>query len=95
MTEPLEERPIADLLEYFATKGMPLAVHKAPPEPPTKKQLRKLPKSVRHAIESDESTHWADLGHVARHYGSGRSEKDAIRSAARRYRIEQTPEDAS
>jgi len=34
------------------------------------------------------------IGEGARHYGGGRSEEDAIRNAARRYRIEQAPEDA-
>ena len=94
MAKPLEDRPIADILDYFAGKGLPLTVHSSPPDPLSADRLRTLPRSVRRAIESDESSHWADLGTIAHHYGAGRSEDDAIRSAARRYRIEQAPEDA-
>ncbi len=45
-------------------------------------------------MERDTSTHWVDLGDVARRYGRGETEEEAIRSAARRYRIEQAPGDA-
>lgn len=94
MNQLLEHRPIASILAYFETKGLPLTVHTSPPEQPPTEKLRRLPRPVRRAIETDASTHWVALGSVARHYGSGRSEEEAIRSAARRYRVEQAPEDA-
>ncbi len=94
MNRLLEHRPIAAIRAYFETKGLPLTVHASPPKPPSGEQMRRLPRSVRRAIETDTSTHWVALGRVARHYGSGRSEEEAIRSAAKRYRVEEAPEDA-
>ena len=89
----LEERSITSILAYFDARGLPLVVHSSTPEQPTDEAWRRLPRTVRRAIESDTSTHWVDLGDVARHYGRGTSEEEAIRSAARRYRIEQAPGD--
>ena len=93
MTQLFEHRPVETILAYFEAKGLTLTVHTSPPESLSAEELRRLPRSVRRAIDSDASTHWADLGGVARHYGSGSNEEEAIRSAARRYRIEEAPED--
>ncbi len=90
----LENQPLASILAYFEERGLALTVHTSPPLPPSPEEMRRLPRVVRRAIEEDESTHWADLGALARHYGRGGTEEEAIRSAARRYRIEQAPEDA-
>ena len=62
-----------------------------PPEKPSADEMRRLPRVVRRAIEADASTHWADLGRLP-HYGSGGSHDEAVRSAAKRYRIEEAPE---
>lgn len=90
----LEDRDIDDILGYFVAKGVPLTVHTRSPSPPTPDQLRHSSRTVREAMLDDASTHWAALGSVSDHYGGGSSEEDAIRSAARRYRIEQAPPDA-
>lgn len=89
----LERRPLDSILAYFEARDLPLRVHTAPPVPPTREELLRLPREVRHALQADESTHWVDLGEVAHHYGQGRNEEEAIRSAARRFRIEQAPKD--
>lgn len=94
MAPLLEDRPISAIKAYFAAKGVPLTVHTSPPEQPTDDVMRRLPRRVRRALATSDATHWAALGQVSRHYGRGRSEEDAIRSAARRYRVEQAPEDA-
>ena len=94
MNQLLEHRPIEAILAYFETKGMILTVHTIPPEQPSEEKLRRLPRSVRRAMETDTSTHWAALGSIAHHYGRGRTEEEAIRNAARRYRVEQAPDDA-
>jgi hypothetical protein len=75
---PLEDKPIADIEAYFDSKGLTLKVHSSPPDTPSKEQARR--------------SHWADLG-PAPHYGSGDTHDDAIRRAARRYRIAQAPDD--
>ncbi len=90
----LEDRPIAAIQAYFEAKGLPLTVHMSPPDRSSDDEMRRLPRSVRRAVETDTSTHWVALGPMARHYGSGCSEEEAIRSAAKRYRIEEAPEGA-
>ena len=92
MPQLLEDRPIAAIEEYFEAKGLALRVHASPPTTPSDDEMRRMSRELRRAIETDTSTHWADLGPL-RHYGSGHSPDEAIRSAARRYRIEQAPED--
>ena len=92
MTQLFEARPIAVIEAYFEAKGLALRVHTSPPTTPSDDEKRRMPREVRRAIERDTSTHWADLGPL-RHYGSGNSPEEAIRGAARRYRIEQAPED--
>jgi len=92
MTRLLEDRPIAAIEGYFEAKGLVLRVHTSPPKAPSGDEMRRMPRAVRRAIETDTSTHWTDLGPV-RHYGSGHSPDEAIRAAAMRYRIEQAPED--
>lgn len=93
MTQLLEDRPLSEILAYFEARDLTLTVHTSPPEPPSGERIRRLPRAVRRALDTDQSTHWVDLGSVAHHYGRGLTEEDAIRSAARRYRIEQAPED--
>ncbi len=93
MSESLEDRPIAAIKAYFESRGLPLTVHTSKPERPSNDEMR-LHRSVRRAIQNDVSTHWVDLGRTS-HYGSGRSEDEAIRSAAKRYRVEQAPADES
>lgn len=93
MAPLLEDRPIAAIRAYFAAKGMKLTVHMSPPDRPSADLMRRLPRLVRRAIETNTSTHWAALDGISRHYGGGSSDEDAIRNAARRYRIEQAPED--
>lgn len=92
MAQLFEDRPVAAIEAYFEKHDLALRVHTSPPKPPSSGEKRRLPRLVRRAIETDTSTHWAELGGV-RHYGKGHSPDEAIRSAARRYRIEQAPED--
>ncbi len=94
MVEPLEERPIPAIKAFFAAKGFDLVVHTDPPPPPTRDELRRMPREVRRARQKDASMHWVDLGTVWRHYGRGETEEAAIRRAARRYRVEQADPDA-
>lgn len=92
MTQLLEDGPIAAIEGYFEEKRLALRVHTSPPKTPSDEETRRMPRAVRRALETDTSTHWVDLGPLRR-YGSGHSREEAIRSAARRYRIEQAPED--
>jgi hypothetical protein len=55
---------------------------------PRPEEWRRLSREERRARRADRSTHWADLGDRWRWYGSGTSHEDAIRSAARRWRVE-------
>ena len=90
----LEDRAVEDILRYFAEQGLLVTVHTRPPDTPTPDRLRQAPRPVRQRMLSDTATHWAALGSVSDHYGSGSSVEEAIRSAARRYRVEQSPGDA-
>lgn len=92
MTQLLEDMPIAAIEKYFEAKGLRLHVHISPPDTPSQDEIRRMPGELMRAIGTDNSTHWADLGPLRR-YGSGDSRNEAIRSAARRYRIEQAPQD--
>jgi hypothetical protein len=90
----LEKRPIPEIRAFFEARGLVLAVHTTPPRPATSEELRGMSSEVRRARAKDTSTHWADLGPLFRHYARGRSEDDAIRNAAQRYRVEQADPDA-
>ncbi len=92
MAQLFEDWPVAAIEAYFEKHGLALRVHTSPPKPRSSDELRRLPREVRRAIKTDTSTHWVALGRM-RHYGRGRSPDEAIRSAARRYRVEQAPED--
>lgn len=94
MDQLLEHRPLDSILAYFEARDLTLRVHTSPPARPSKEEARRLSREVRRALDTDASTHWVDLGSVAPHYGRGRTAEEAIRSAARRYRVEQAPEDA-
>lgn len=91
MAQLFEDRPVAAIEAYFERHGLALRVHTSPPKPPSRGEERRLPCLVGRSIEIDTSTHWAALGRL-RHYGKGHSPDEAIRSAARRYRVEQAPE---
>ena len=92
MAQLFEDMPVSVIEAYFDKQGLALQVHSFPPEPPSSSEKRRLPRLVRRAVETDTSTHWADLDRM-RHYGKGHSPDEAIRSAAKRYRIEQAPDD--
>jgi len=91
----LEDWPIPNIKEFFAARNIALVVHTDPPAQPSEDELRRMPRSVRRAIEANSSTHWVDLGTVWLYYGSGTSEEAAIRRAAQRYRVEQADPEAS
>jgi len=91
----LEDRPLDAIRAFFEARGIQLVVHRKPRPRYSKQELRRLPRSVRRAIEQDTSTHWVDLGTFWPYFGSGTSDEEAIRRAARRYRIEQADPEAS
>ena len=83
-----EHESADDITRWFQDNGFTVSVHQdqpPSPEPGTLSRglLSKWP---------DESTHWCELRSdeiTVRWYGSGASADDALRSARRRYRIEE------
>ena len=93
MDQFLERRSIDDIREYFESKGLTLTLHTSSPEGTLSDQTQLSPNAERATRVTRPVMYWVSLGDVARHYGRGRTEDEAIRSAARRYRIEQAPGD--
>jgi len=95
----LEQRSLEEINQFFGVMDIDIVVHgEAPTRTPD--EIRRLPSSIRRTLRSrDQPTHWAALTKpdgrsVARWYGSGHDEESAIRSAARRWRVEQIGSEA-
>jgi hypothetical protein len=95
----LEHESLDEIAAFFATMDLHVVIHSDAPVY-TPEKLRRLPSKVRRELrKKDQPTHWAALAKpdgriVARWYGSGTGDEDAIRSAARRWRIEQIGSEA-
>ena len=83
----LEHLPLDEIVAYFAAQGLQPRLHAEAPPKPTRQERRKLLRELRDG--PPPYAHWVALGSVARWYGGGDTEEDALRSAARRWRIEQ------
>ena len=81
-----EDAPVPDIVAWFAERGLALELHQdAPPRPDPKT----VPRSLRNR---PEFSHWCGIGggqQRARWYGGGWSADEAIRSARKRWRVEQ------
>ena len=89
LMEPLlEDLPIQEIKAFFEDRGYTIAVGSQGWFRPTYQEWRRLPRSVRRAVRRNSHTFWAHLGSV-RAFGSGVTEQEAIRAAAKRYRYEQ------
>lgn len=82
-----EAEPISTIIGFFGELGYDVEVHAEPPARPD-------PRTVSRELRDVPSfSHWCGLNRggqtVARWYGGGWSEEEAIRSARRRWRIEQ------
>jgi hypothetical protein len=90
----LEQRSLDEIAAFFSSMDLRIVIHADAPTY-TPEELRELPSEVRRELRrKDQPTHWAALAKpdgriVARWYGSGMGDDDAIRSAARRWRVEQ------
>lgn len=92
-----EDGPLAEIESFFAEHGLTLSVHQEPLPPLTADQARGLSREVRVAhAEAERWSHWVDLCSASSpdrpfhpRYGGGSSADEAIRSARRRWRIEQ------
>jgi hypothetical protein len=94
----LEQRSLAEIAEFFESHQLRVIVH-TDAWVPSADERRRLPSSLRRELRKDRPTHWAALTKpdgelVARWYGSGMGEEAAIRSAARRWRVEQIGSEA-
>ena len=91
----IEELPIDVIEEFFAERGLLIFSHQVSPRRPDASSWRRLPREIRRRLTSEPTpTDWVDLRAVGgetvhRWYGSGSSPNEALRSAARRYRVEQ------
>lgn len=78
-----EDEPVAQIKKWFADLGFDLVTHTEPP-------VRPDPQTVSMAERSaPEFSHWCALRPGPRWYGGGWSEEEAIRSARKRWRVEQ------
>jgi hypothetical protein len=90
----LEQMPMEEIASYFSGHGLSVVVHDEPPSM-TDSERRQLRSSTRRRLDREKQpTHWAALVRsdgesVARWYGSGDDEESAVRSAAKRWRIEE------
>jgi hypothetical protein len=95
----LEQRSLEEIASFFVAMHLRIVIHTYAPSY-TPEELRRLPSEVRRELRrKDRPTHWAALAKpdgriVARWYGSGDGDDDAIRSAARRWRVEQIGSEA-
>jgi len=86
-----EDASAEEVVGWFRGHGWELTLHTE--QPPIDDGSR-LPRAVR---KSPNFTHWADLvsartgNVVARWYGGGLNEAEAVKSALRRWRTEQEP----
>ncbi len=83
----IEQGSLAEILQFFDQRGMPLEVTTTPPSF-SEAELLRMSSDARRSLRTHQPTHWASLGGIE-FYGSGDSEDAAIRSAAKRFRIEQ------
>jgi hypothetical protein len=95
----LEQMSLEEISQFFGAMEIEIVVHgEAPTRTPD--EIRRLPSSIRKTLRSnDQPTHWAALTrpdgrNIARWYGSGLDEESAIRSAAKRWRVEQIGSEA-
>ena len=95
----LEQQSLDEIAAFFGTMDLRVVIHNdAPVYTPV--ELRRLPSEIRRELRrKDRPTHWAALAKpdgriVARWYGSGMSDEDATRSAARRWRVEEIGSEA-
>jgi hypothetical protein len=83
-----EDSPPEQIAGWFREQGWVLTVHR---ESPPRGETSNVPRAIR---VLPRFTHWADLVSletgtvVARWYGGGMDEAQALRSAARRWRTE-------
>lgn len=89
-----EDDSLDAIHEFFAELGFSLVVHRNSPPEPSEAEWRAMSREIRNARKALSVTHWADLRSltsesVAPWYGGGNDEGEAIRSARRRWRIEE------
>jgi hypothetical protein len=82
----LEHESLGEIAAFFATMDLRIVIHADAPVY-TAEELHRLPSKVRRELRKEhQPTHWAALAKpdgriVARWYGSGTGDEDAIRSA--------------
>jgi hypothetical protein len=80
-----EEEPIPEIVLWFQEKGLDVEVHQDPPAQPEQQSVS------RELRDAPIFTYWCSIG-GARWFGGGWTHNEAIRSARRRWRVEQDGE---
>jgi hypothetical protein len=80
-----EEEPLAEIVLWFREKGLDVEVHRDPPARPEQQS------GSRERRVAPNFTFWCSIGD-AQWFGGGWTHDEAIRSARRRWRVEQDGE---
>lgn len=89
-----EDDPLPDIEAFFASRKFRVVVHEEPPPEPTPDEWRRMSSASRRARRDFGAPYWADLQRIetsklVRWYGAGETPEAAIRSARKRYRVEE------
>ena len=85
---------LLSIQDFFAAQGFRVVVHRQSPPEPTPDEVRRVSTVERRARRRFKPAYWADLEQLVaasrvRWYGGGDNEEGAVRSARKRWRVEQ------